>query len=103
MAVAIINPMVDAAVSPAGVIAMIESGKTGLPKPGNAASSTPRASEKLDYSVSYQSWDKVAVSGKGADAGSFIFKRHGMWSWKLSAIELPRNITAGAHSNRPKF
>ncbi|GAB3469731.1 DUF2939 domain-containing protein [Massilia terrae] len=97
MAVALINPMIDAAVSPAGVIAMIESGKTGLAKPGNAASSTPGHGEKVDYSVSYRSWDKVAVTKKGAAAGSFIFRRYGIWNWKLSAIEFPPHLTAGNH------
>lgn len=97
MAVAMLNPMIEAAVSPAGVIAMMESGKTGLPKRGNAASSGPRLSEKVDYSVSYRSWDKIAVSKKGNDAGSFIFKRYGIWNWKLSAIELPDHPNVASH------
>lgn len=97
MAIAIVNPLIDAAVSPAGVIAMMRSGKAELPKPGEVASEPSPGSDKVDYSVSYRSWDKFALSGKGPNEGSFIFKRYGFWSWKLVAIELPAKISADMH------
>jgi len=97
MAVALINPLIDAAVSPAGVLAMMESGKVrpatpGTPKADPAASGEPVTQEKLDYSVDYQGWNKVAISRPGQDAGRFILKRTGLWSWQLSALELPRSV-----------
>lgn len=97
MAVALINPLIDAAVSPAGVLAMMESGKVRPATPGSpqADPATPRdqaAQEKLDYSVDYQGWSRVAISQPGQDAGRFILKRTGLWSWQLSALELPRSV-----------
>lgn len=95
MAIALLNPMVEAAISPAGVIAMIESGRAGPSKQGSTVDASARSRDKIDYSVSYRSWDKVAVTTKDSDGGSFVFKRHGIWDWKLSSIELPEDASAG--------
>ena len=32
------------------------------------------------------------MSQPGQDAGRFILKRTGLWSWQLSALELPRSV-----------
>ena len=90
MAIALINPLVDAVVSPAGVMTMLEKGKVSLPKPG-AAEETPTDAPKRDYAVDYRGWDRFAVSSKDPHGGSFIFKRQGLWSWKLAAVELPKD------------
>ncbi|MEW6372788.1 MAG: DUF2939 domain-containing protein [Pseudomonadota bacterium] len=92
MAVALINPLIDAAVSPAGVLAMMESGKV-QPAPQQTRKADPATpQDKRDYLVSYQSWSKVAVSQTGQDTGRFILKRTGLWSWQLSALELPGSL-----------
>jgi len=92
MGAALVNQVVDAAVSPAGVMAMMEAGKV---KPG--ARPTPEANEDaaketIDYSVDYRGWSKVAISTSQQDAGKFILKRTGLWSWQLSALELPESV-----------
>ena len=97
MAVALINPLIDAAVSPAGVLAMMESGKVrptpkGTPQKEPTTPQADVAQEKLEYSVDYQGWNKVAISQPGQDTGRFILKRTGLWSWQLSALELPRPL-----------
>jgi hypothetical protein len=92
MGAALVNQLVDAAVSPAGVMAMMEAGKV---KPGARPASEARqdaAKESLDYSVDYRGWSKVAVSTSQQDAGKFILKRTGLWSWQLGALELPESV-----------
>jgi hypothetical protein len=90
-AMAIANPLIDAAVSPDGVAAMIEYGKVSIAKPAReGATSAPEpAREKPRYALHYRGWDRFAVTGDGG--GAFVFRRAGLWSWKLAGIELPRN------------
>lgn len=97
MGAALIDRMIDVAVSPAGVMAMMEAGKV---KPG--ARPAPEANrdaakESLDYSVDYRGWSKVAISTSQQDAGKFILKRTGLWSWQLSALELPESVLNAAN------
>ncbi|MDB5746511.1 MAG: hypothetical protein JWP72_1359 [Massilia sp.] len=106
MGAALINPIVDAAVSPAGVIAMFESGKAQplpgaagkqeSPAPGDARADAPDAPDAPNYAVDYESWSRVAISKPGGDAGRFILKRTGLWSWQLAALELPDSVPAAA-------
>jgi hypothetical protein len=98
MAAALITPMVDAMVSPAGVIRMMQSGSV---KPSTPESDTNKEQESNDdahYAFSYRSWNKVAVRSTKDDAGSFILTRDGLWSWKLSAVELPDALMDGPTS-----
>jgi len=92
MGAALINPIVDAAVSPAGVIAMFESGKA---QPLRAPSSPAPSSTETDsvkYAVAYQDWSTVAIAKPGEDAGRFILKRRGLWSWQLASLEFPKTV-----------
>ncbi|MCC2959899.1 DUF2939 domain-containing protein [Massilia sp. IC2-278] len=96
MGAALVNQVVDAAVSPAGVMAMMEAGKV---KPGARpapAADADAAIETTDYSVDYRGWSKVAISTSQQDAGKFILKRTGLWSWQLSALELPESTLNAA-------
>ena len=96
MGAALVNQVVDAAVSPAGVMAMMEAGKV---KPGArpaAQANADAAKETTDYSVDYRGWSKVAISTSQQDAGKFILKRTGLWSWQLSALELPESTLNAA-------
>ena len=100
MGAALVNQVVDAAVSPAGVMAMMEAGKVKpgtRPRPAaNEDADANGAIETTDYSVDYRSWSKVAISTSQQDAGKFILKRTGLWSWQLSALELPESTLNAA-------
>ena len=41
-----------------------------------------------DVRVSYQGWSKVRV-GVPREPGALIFRRDGLWGWRLVAVELP--------------
>ena len=96
MGAALVNQVVDAAVSPAGVMAMMEAGKVKPGAPPAPAADADAAKETTDYSVDYRSWSKVAISTSQQDAGKFILKRTGLWSWQLSALELPESTLNAA-------
>ena len=90
LAFAVIDPLVDAAVSPAGVAAMLEAGELrirpepdGPPPPAGAA-----AREKVDYDLSYRGWDQVVVERADGEGLRFVLDRHGLWSWKLAGVDL---------------
>lgn len=98
MGAALINPIVDAAVSPAGVIAMFKSGEA-RPLPGGggkreAPAAGDEANRAPDYAVDYEGWSRVAIAKPGDDGGRFILKRTGLWSWQLAALELPESVLA---------
>ncbi len=84
------DPLVDAIVSPAGVAAMVEHGKVSIGKPAREAQTSdaepPR--DRPHYALHYRGWSHFAVTAE--DGGSFVFRRDGLWSWKLAGIELPR-------------
>lgn len=90
MARAVIDPVVDAAVSPAGVAAMLEAGDIRVQstpdKPAPAAGEAPR--EKLDYDLSYRGWNQAVVERADGGGVAFLLDRHGLWSWKLAGVEL---------------
>lgn len=94
MALAVIDPVVDAAVSPAGVALMLERGdvklRSGPEAPSDAPREDERAREKLDYDLAYAGWDRVTVARDDGSGAVFILRRHGLWGWKLSGVELPR-------------
>jgi hypothetical protein len=104
MAMAAIDPIVDAVVSPAGVSAMLEAGELRVRRgsgDGQDGPSAPPAQqadtdEQPRYALSYRSWDRVAVAKEGGDGGAFILYRHGLWGWKLGGIELPRRAPSAA-------
>jgi len=88
-AMAVANPLVDAVVSPEGVAAMVEHGKIAIAKPAPSADApgTEPAQEKPRYAVHYRGLNRFAVTAR--DGGSFIFRRDGLWSWKLAGVDFP--------------
>jgi hypothetical protein len=88
---AVADPLVDAIVSPAGVAAMVEHGRVSISKPSHEprlpAGEPPR--DKPHYALHYRGWSHFAVTAE--DGGSFVFRRAGLWRWKLAGIELPRD------------
>jgi hypothetical protein len=87
----LMNRMVDAMVTPTGVLRMMESGvvKPRLPTDADASGTEADRDGKAKYSVTYRNWNEVVARPTKEDAGSFILKRDGLWSWKLSAVEFP--------------
>jgi hypothetical protein len=93
MAVAFIGPMVDTMISPAGVIAMMKSNMVApvIPNARKVPAVDQPLSKAPSYSVDYQGWGRVLVRNKesSGEVGGFIFRRNGIWDWRLSAIDLP--------------
>lgn len=90
VATVVVDPLVDALVSPAGVTAMLEAGDVRIPRKSGAGAPPPSSSEvKVSYTLSYRSWDRVAIEREGGDGGAFILHRHGLWTWKLVGVEMP--------------
>lgn len=97
IAAALVGPMVDAITTPAAVMAIM---KTPVQRvdTGTAGTDADNVQEKpkLDYAMSYRSWDTVAVQLEqhGASHGSMILRRHGLWTWKVTSMELPAEALA---------
>lgn len=88
MVTGMLGKMVDAMVSPEGVAAMVS--KTAVGADADKGTQGGSAQEKKDYSVAYKGWDQFVVRPKTDDdeKGGLVLQRHGLWNWKLSAIEL---------------
>ena len=89
MAAALINPMIDALITPEGLAMMMKGDK---PRPG-VNTEQQHADSNAETSMSYESFDRFVVTVKKKDATEeplgFVFNREGMFSWKLSALRLP--------------
>lgn len=88
---AVANPLIDAMVSPAGVTAMLASGEVNMARPAVPPPDAGSGKRKADWSLHYRNWNQVAVTMDVPGAAAFIFRRDGCWSWKLAAVELPRD------------
>ncbi len=99
IATGLIDPIVEAAVSPAGVEAMF-AGQRAEEQADAAASATPGtapapskmpslagAAPGYDPVIERVSLDEFRVLGEDKDS-ALIFRRHGL-GWKLSAVDLP--------------
>lgn len=91
MALAVIDPVVDAAVSPMGVAAMLDAGDVRVrpmqDSPPVQADEGPR--DKPNYDLSYRSLNQVLVARADGGGAVFVLDRDGLWRWKLVAVELP--------------
>lgn len=83
---AMIGPIVDGMVSPAGVRAMLISSKQEQAKSGDG----PKAPVRVDGDpiIERRSFSEFAVKSKNDADGAMIFSRHGL-GWKLSGVDLP--------------
>lgn len=100
LAVAFINPMIDALVTPESLAMMMKGEK---PKPANNSVQSPSPESEIvaskssesddDTSMSYENFDRfvVTVKKKGSteEPVGLVFNRDGIFSWKLSALRLP--------------
>jgi len=91
MALAVIDPVVDAAVSPSGVAAMLDAGEIRFqPKREEPPPiEDERVREKVNYDLSYRSWRQAVVQRADGGGVAFVLDRDGLWHWKLAAVELP--------------
>jgi hypothetical protein len=98
MAAGIVGQIVETMVSPSGVMLMLDQAKSEPIKPTTSPSEetalNPGGAEPTSpakYTLSYKNWSTVLAHPKndGDDnKGAFILKRDGLWSWKLSGIDL---------------
>lgn len=99
---AMLGKMVDAMVSPAGVEALVsKSALNSHPQTDGDDSmqaSAPAGQDKAGpkYAASYAGWDRFVIrpAQRHDDAGALVLRRHGLWSWKLSEIELSKAMAA---------
>jgi len=87
-AMAVVNPIVDMVASPRGVALMLEQGRIALARRAPHAGDANVAPERPRYAVNYRGWDRFAVKTQD---GNFIFRRAGLWNWKLAGIEVAAN------------
>lgn len=92
IASAMLGKMVDAMVSPAGVVALVN--KSALSPQADtdtrADASADGAQKKAEYSAGYAGVNTFVVRAKDGNAqeGALVLLRHGVWGWKLSSIEI---------------
>lgn len=90
LALAMIGPMVDAMITPQA-IAMMMQGEEPLSDQQQVEPSAPK--QDPDISSSYKDLDTFVITlkdnDKAKESASFILKRHGLFTWKLAALEFP--------------
>ncbi|EJE49328.1 Protein of unknown function (DUF2939) [Acidovorax sp. CF316] len=87
-----LNQAVDAMVSPSGVVKLLQQrGDTARPVPsptpsgGGGNNNQGAQAGKPRFQVDYQNYSTVHVSPEGREVG-FVFRRYGLLSWKMVAI-----------------
>lgn len=91
MAAALLNPMIDALVTPESLVMMMEGRK---PEPGKSTESEP-TNEALDadISMSYENMNTFVVTvikrGGEQEPIGLVLRRDDLFFWKLSAVRLP--------------
>jgi len=90
LASGLVEQMVQALVSPNGVMLMLEKGKPGKPADVAAAGvgiDPGSARPRRDYALDYQDWSHVFVHPKG-EQGGFVFERRNLVGWKLVGVRM---------------
>lgn len=87
----IVNSFVDAMVSPEG-LAMLMKGER--PKLDNKPSAPDAAEKDIETVTEYEAFDRFVVrpgpkSAPSDETVALVLRRHGLSTWKLSAIRLP--------------
>ncbi|MGK5080095.1 DUF2939 domain-containing protein [Janthinobacterium sp. HLX7-2] len=90
IASAMLGKMVDAMVSPAGVVALINKSAISPQPAADAGAPADGAQKKTGYAAGYAGLNKFVVRAKdgGGKEGALVLQRHGVWGWKLSGIEI---------------
>ena len=91
---AMLGKMVDAMVSPAGVVALVN--KSAVSPQADADAPADGAQTKAAYSAGYAGVNTFVVRAKDGNAqqGALVLQRHGLWDWKLSSIEIASAMAA---------
>ena len=95
MAAALINPIVEALVTPESLAIMMEEDKEKAPQPaGNDIKPSSQAKKPgVETSMAYEGLNRFVftVTQKNESKGTigFVFLREGIFSWKLAALRLP--------------
>ncbi|MGA0808948.1 MAG: hypothetical protein ACO3PI_07855, partial [Burkholderiaceae bacterium] len=88
---ALVNPIVDAIVTPEGIAAIMR-GEQPMDRSGAKGKSTNSKSD-VETAVHYESLDRFVVSlkelGSSKDPLMLVFHRDGIFSWKLSELRFP--------------
>jgi hypothetical protein len=91
---ALVNPIVDAIVTPEGV-ASIMRGERPTDQKGGKGKPTSNESD-IDTSVHYESFDRFVVAVKKAGSSDdpflLVFHRDGLLGWKLSELRFPERM-----------
>jgi hypothetical protein len=90
-AAALINPMIDALVTPESLAMIMKGERPDLETKDRPKS--PSAASETEISTGYESFDRFVVRikkrGSPEEPVRFEFTREGLFSWKLSALRLP--------------
>lgn len=90
MALAIINPLIDTFVSPSGLSMIMKGEKPSLE--GKQARNSKSQSD-ADISMSYDGMNRFIVTitkrNEGEKPLRLIYNREGLFSWRLTAIDIP--------------
>lgn len=93
LAAAIINPMIDALVTPESLSMMMQGNKPNLAERKLEAEGKPKESSETEMSMGYENFNKFIVSvKKKGDNNSpivFVLHREGFLNWKLASLRLP--------------
>lgn len=98
LGVSLVNQMIDAFITPESLAMLVKGeehqmGESGKSQKGESSSETD--SETIT-SMSYEGMNQFVVRVKEKDSSEdsikFIYKRDGIFSWKLSALRLPSFI-----------
>jgi hypothetical protein len=94
LAAALIGPLVDTMVSPAGLTVMLATGHpSSLVDGKEQGTDQPHAPR---FAATYKDWNRMVFQPEaktGDDTVKFILKRQGWYRWKLAAVELPVNFS----------
>ena len=95
---AMLGKMVDAMVSPAGVVALVNKSAVSpqAGAAGDADAPADGARKKAAYSAGYAGLNTFVVRAQDGNAqdGALVLQRHGVWGWKLSSIEIASAMAA---------
>ena len=96
IASAMLGKMVDTMVSPAGVVALVNKSAVSPQASDTADAPADGARKKADYAAGYAGVNTFVVRAKDGHAqeGALVLQRHGVWSWKLSSIEIASAMAA---------
>jgi hypothetical protein len=87
---AMMGPMIDGLVSPAGMrVALLES------KQENTAPAASALHVPAEPVIVRRNFSEFVVTAKDQPNSGLVFKRHGL-SWMLSGVELPPDVSTGA-------